>query len=214
MQYKTLFITSLFFLLSACSSKTAPPLECGELTTIQGVTIGSVTGGVVAKLSQVNAITGVLVGGVLGAVAGKKLASMQCQYYGKEQALLDNIQINIKEQGNLAKQSRELNSKISQLYNEMSLLKKRYHGDLVQKEELLEKIAIKKEEVEKIQKLNQNVMKKTKEYYQDLNRANYSKKDRKNIEQSLNSILSSLDSIEKSSRYNLEQLNQFRERIL
>lgn len=214
MQYKTLFITSLFFLLSACSSKTASPLECGELTTIQGVTIGSVTGGVVAKLSQVNAITGVLVGGVLGAVAGKKLASMQCQYYGKEQALLDNIQINIKEQGNLAKQSRELNSKISQLYNEMSLLKKRYHGDLVQKKELLEKIAIKKEEVEKIQKLNQNVMKKTKEYYQDLNRANYSKKDRKNIEQSLNSILSSLDSIEKSSRYNLEQLNQFRERIL
>ena len=213
---KNLIITFIFtVLLASCSSKRATHSnECGEGTTLQGIGIGSIAGGVVAKISQVNPITGILVGGVVGAVAGKKLASMQCKYYGKEKKLLEKIESNILEQDDLAKQSRELNRKMSKLYKDITLLKNTYSQDLAQKEKLLRKIAIKKEEVQKIQKLNSSVMKKTKEYYKELNQANYSKKDRKSIEQSLQSILSSLDSIEKSSRYNLEQLNQFKQRIL
>jgi len=212
-------ILGIFFLFffTACSSKNpsiANNHECGAGTVIQSASIGALIGSVTGKLLQNNILVGAVIGGVAGGFGGIKLANMQCEYYGQEKSLLKKVQSNIKSQNSLAQQTNGLNQKISQLYHKISLLKHSYQSSLEKKQTLLDDISIKEKEVLNIQSLNNNVLKKTKQYYKELKEKQYSQQDREKVERSLKSILSSLSSIKKSCIYNLKQLNKFKAKVL
>jgi len=224
--FKTISIEILCLLLSlsGCSTKSKPdcvncriemkaPNECGAGTIAQGTIMGTIVGGIAGQLSQVNPIISAVVGGVIGATGGYKLASMQCQYQGKEHALLRKIQKSIRKQNGLASKSEQLNRKISQLYQEIETVNSNENESFQKRESLRNKIIMKKEEIISIQSLNNNVISKTENYYSDLKTRNYSKTDKESIKHSLSSILISLNSIKDSCTYNLEQLKKFEKKV-
>ena len=204
----------VIFSFSACSQKNTQLGECGEKTVLQGTAVGTVLGAVAGKLSQTNIFLGAIVGGVVGTVGSRYLASLQCQYYGKERVLLEQITENIEEQNSLANSTNNLNKRMSTLYNEIETLKHQKYLQASQKENLLNKIKIKREEIRSLQRLNSEVMQSTKTYYASVKAAKFSKADKESVQHSLNSIFSSLTHIEKASQYNLKQLEKFERRVL
>ena len=210
----TLPLISLFLLtFSACSNKAQPTAECGEGTVQQGTAIGTVVGAVAGNLAHTNMFVGAIVGGFIGTISSQRLASLQCQYHGKEKELLKNITHNIKEQNNLAQETNLVNKKMSLLYKEIKQVKEEKNLHLSQKNNLLYKINNKKEEILKIQQLNREVIDSTELYYSSLNSSNFSKQDKESVQNSLSNILSSLHSIENASIYNLKQLEKFKGKI-
>jgi len=170
-------------------------------------------GGITAKVLQQSTLVGAAVGGIIGTIGGYQLSKMQCTYKGKEALLLKKIESTIENQHTLTSETHQLNSKMSKLYEEIEALKTEHSKRLETKEVLLNEIYEKKEEVLKLQALNRNVKLEISQYYEDLKTVKYSETDTENIKHSLESLMLSLQSIEKSSIYNLEQLNKFKERI-
>jgi uncharacterized protein YoxC len=186
---------------------------CGENTTIKGIALGTIVGGVTAKVLQQSTLIGAAIGGIIGTIGGYHLAKVQCEYKGKEAILLQKIQSTINNQNDLTLETSQLNSRISELYKEIQVLQTQQTKSLNKKEELLSQINFKKEEVLKLQALSHSVKLEITQYYKDLKTSKYSENDTKNIEHSLESLIVSLHSIEESSLYNLEQLDKFEKRV-
>ena len=180
---------------------------------MKGIALGAIVGGVTAKVLQQSTLLGAAIGGIIGTIGGYQLASMQCQYQGKEATLLNEIQSTIDNQNSLTQETQQLNGKMSQLYKEIEMLKTQQAERLSTKEQLLNDIDIKKEEVLKLQSLGHTVKLEITQYYKDLKTTKYSETDSKNIEHSLESLIVSLDSIQESSLYNLDQLDKFEQRV-
>ena len=209
----SLLLVSLL-ILPACSQKSPQhPAECGEGTVQQGTAVGTVVGAVAGKLANTNIFVSAIVGGLIGTISTQRLASLQCQYYGKEKKLLENITYNIEEQNNLAQKTNLLNNKMSLLYREIIDMKKENTRKESKKNDLLNKIANKKEEILKVQQLNREVIDSTELYYSSLNNSKFSRQDKKSVQNSLNNILASLHSIENASVYNLNQLEKFKRKV-
>jgi len=210
----SLLLASLLILLPACSHKSPQQTaECGEGTVQQGIALGTVLGAVAGRLINTNIFVGAIVGGLIGSISTQRLVSLQCQYYGKEKKLLKNITHNIEKQNNLAKKTNLLNNKMSLLYREIIEIKKEKNKKESKKNDLLDKIANKKEEILRVQKLNREVINSTTLYYNSLNNSKFSQQDKKSVQNSLDNILSSLHSIENASVYNLRQLENFKRKI-
>ena len=215
-QFKTSTLSLLLVFittLSACSNKSPQTAECGEGTVQQGMAVGSIVGAVAGKLAHSNMFVGAIVGGLIGYISTTKLASLQCQYLGKEKKLLENITQNIEKQNNLAQQTNILNNKMTLLYQEIKEIEKEKIYQDSQKNNLLSKINAKKEEILNIQQLNREVIDSTSIYYNSLNDSSFSKQDKESVQNSLSHILSSLHNIENASIYNLNQLEKFKRKI-
>lgn len=208
----TLVLLTLI-LLSACTQKKPSTSECGEGTVEQGTAIGVVVGAVAGQLANSNIFVGAIVGGLIGNISTQRLASLQCQYQGKEQELLSNITHNIENQNSLAQKTNLLNNKMSLLYQEIEAMQAKENFQISQKNDLLTQINKKKEEILNIQQLNREVIKSTKTYYNALTHSKFSTQDKVSVQNSLNNILSSLHSIENASIYNLSQLEKFKRKI-
>ena len=213
-QFKLSLLLVSLLLFSSCSSKSPSTAECGEGTVQEGTAIGAVVGAVAGKLANTNIFVGAIVGGLIGNISTQRLASLQCQYHGKEKKLLEKITYNIEEQNRLAKKINMLNSKMSRLYKEIEQIKKEEKSlQLSQKNNLYNRINNKKEEILNIQKLNKEVIDTTQLYYNSLNGSKFSKMDKESVQNSLRNILSSLYSIKNASIYNLNQLEKFKRKI-
>ena len=213
-----LSLTLICISLTACSSKnptkeTMVTNECGENTTLTSAAVGAIVGGITANVLQQSTLIGAAVGGIVGTIGGHQLSLMQCKYKGKEALLLKQIDSTITDQNNLASETHQLNSKMSKLYKEIELLQTIKDERSSRKELLLSNINLKKEEVLKLQSLSDNVKEEITQYYKDLEENKYSEKDNSSIKHSLESLMASLHSIEKSSIYNLDQLDKFEKRV-
>jgi hypothetical protein len=212
--YTSLFSLATLLILSACSQKSPTNSgECGEGTLLQGAAAGAISGAVVSKLTKGNALTGALIAATVGGIAGNALASMQCQYSGKEQILLTKIQENIQKQNSLAKSTNQLSREMSSLNQEINKIKKEEKVTEEQKVILYSEIEEKEEALYTLQKVNDSVLHDSNTYYKTLNNANISSKDKTTMKNSLDNVLENLNSIKKASSYNLEQLQLFKTRL-
>ena len=208
----SVFIISIFS-LSSCSQKFQEKSKCAEGTILQGAAVGTVVGAIASKLADTNIFVGAIVGGVIGTIGANKLSSLQCQYHGQEEELLNAIAHNIDKQNILVNKANTLNQKMSLLYLETEQLKNQAYQQSEEKTSILNKIEKKRKEVLNIKKLNSKVMNNTQKYYHTLKNSNFSQNDKQNILNSLTNILSSLHKIENTSTYNLTQLENFKRKI-
>lgn len=216
MPFKTsILLFSTFFLLfqTGCSSKSPAPSECGSGTMVQSVGLGVTVGVIASNLVQSNMFVGALIGGLAGAAGGKQLLTLQCQYYGDEKLLLEQISHNIASQNSLVIKTKQLNKKMHSLYEEITQLKSNKYFQLNRRNELEQRINRKQNEVLNIQTLNHQVMGTSHAYYDAVSNSNFSQKDKESIHRSLKNIFHSLNSIEEASLYNLKQLNNFKRKL-
>lgn len=211
--FKLFVLIVSLLLLSACSQKFQEKPKCSEGTILQGAAVGSVVGAIASKLADTNIFVGAIVGGVIGTIGANKLSSLQCQYHGQEEELLNAIAHNIDKQNILVNKANTLNQKMSLLYLETEQLKNQAYQQSEEKTSILNKIEKKRKEVLNIKKLNSKVMNNTQKYYHTLKNSNFSQNDKQNILNSLTNILSSLHKIENTSTYNLTQLENFKRKI-
>jgi len=183
-------------------------------TQIESFETGIILGSILGHISGTSVVAGTVVGGMAGFAGGDLLAQMQQEYQDKEEILSAKILESVEKQKQLSFQIKEVNLKVSQLDIDTKSLKLNKSNKLVEtKRELLQRILLKKEELSNFKQLNDSAIDDVLVYNNLVSYTKYSVEKKKEVENTLDSVLTNLFNLRETCNENLEKLNALEERF-
>jgi len=183
-------------------------------TQIESFETGVIVGSIIGHVSGTSVVTGTVVGAVAGFAGGDLLSKMQEKYQEKEYVLAEKISKSVENQKRLSSQAKELDQKISTLDKDTESLKINKKNQLLEnKQELVSRISLKKEELLNFKELNDSAIDDILVYNNLVSYTKYSTEKKKEMENTLDSVLTNLFHLRKTCNENLEKLNTLEERF-
>ena len=202
-----------------CSSKNQNMSAMGEKkieneTQIESFETGIIVGSLLGHLSGTSVVAGTVVGGMAGFSGGELLAKMQQEYQDKEYVLAEKIEKSVENQKRLSFQIEGLNLKIFQLDKDIGYLKVNQNNQLLEnKTELFQRVLSKKEELLNFKTLNDSAIDDVLIYNNLVSYTKYTEERKKEVEATLDSVLTNLFTLRKICNKNLEKLTALEERF-
>ena len=183
-------------------------------TQIESFETGVIVGSIIGHISGTSVVTGSVVGAVAGFAGGDLLTQMQEEYQEKENILAEKILKSVENQQRLVLDGKELDRKISKLDKDIKSLKVNKKNQLLEnKQELINRISLKKEELLNFKELNDSAIDDILVYNNLVSYTKYTAEKKKEMENALDSVLTNLFHLRKTCNENLEKLDALEERF-
>jgi uncharacterized protein YcfJ len=204
---------------SGCSKKASNILSenrknTANETEIESFETGVLIGSFIGHVSGSSVVTSTVVGAVAGLTGGNLLSKMQKSYQKKEHSLNEKILKSVQIQQQLSLKIIELNINVSKLDKDTEALKSYGSKEILEsKNKISQKILLKKEELLSFKQLNDSAIDDILLYNNLVSYTQYTKERKKEVEGTLDNVLTNLFHLRKTCNENLEKLNNLEERL-